>query len=382
MSLGSLAVVEAWLDAVNRGDDRRVEDLSAEDVEIVGPRGRVPEALRDRVVTRHLDARLLDDVALQDRAHHQPGGPVRQQWSDRHVQLVERQAVAVRTAIGHRHAPGHVPLHVRVIATVAGVFPPGLVAVPAVREARAGPLEGACHPQCPGSGDPHPRPRDLLPQPVDQWCELRTDRMEPGERVLGRVVARQERSRGCGGRAPAGETLRFATRSGTLTASPAPEGAVALDFPAEPVQPVEAPPGLLDGLGVRALFVGRNRLDTLVEVDDEATVRGLTPDLAVLATLPGRGFMVTAAAGPGTAADFVSRFFAPGTGIDEDPVTGSAHCALGPYWSERIGRRKLVGQQLSPRGGAVGVEVWGDRVTLTGRAVTVVEGAFVARAEG
>ena len=94
------------------------------------------------------------------------------------------------------------------------------------------------------------------------------------------------------GMAPAGETLRFATRSGTLTASPAPEGVVALDFPAEPVQPVEAPPGLLDGLGARALFVGRNRLDTLVEVDGEATVRGLTPDLAVLATLPGRGFMV------------------------------------------------------------------------------------------
>jgi predicted PhzF superfamily epimerase YddE/YHI9 len=182
--------------------------------------------------------------------------------------------------------------------------------------------------------------------------------------------------------APAGETLRFATRSGTLTASPAPEGAVALDFPAEPVQPVEAPPGLLDGLGARALFVGRNRLDTLVEVDGEATVRGLTPDLAVLATLPGRGFMVTAAAGSGTAADFVSRFFAPGIGIDEDPVTGSAHCALGPYWSERIGRRKVVGQQLSVRGGTVGVEVRDDRVTLTGRAVTIIEGDLVARNGG
>jgi predicted PhzF superfamily epimerase YddE/YHI9 len=87
------------------------------------------------------------------------------------------------------------------------------------------------------------------------------------------------------GMVPAGETLRFATRSGVLTASPAPEGSVALDFPAEPVQPVEAPPGLLDGLGAKALFVGRNRLDTLVEVDGEATVRGLTPDLAVLAAL-------------------------------------------------------------------------------------------------
>jgi len=184
------------------------------------------------------------------------------------------------------------------------------------------------------------------------------------------------------GMAPAGETLRFATRSGILTASPAPEGAVALDFPAEPVQPVEAPRGLLDGLGVRALFVGRNRLATLVEVDGEATVRGLTPDLAVLATLPGRGFMVTAAAGSGTAADFVSRFFAPGIGIDEDPVTGSAHCALGPFWSERIGRRTLVGQQLSVRGGTVGVEVWGDRVTLTGRAVTIIEGDLVARNGG
>jgi predicted PhzF superfamily epimerase YddE/YHI9 len=181
------------------------------------------------------------------------------------------------------------------------------------------------------------------------------------------------------GMAPAGETLRFATRSGTLAASPTLEGAVALDFPAEPVQPVEAPRGLLDGLGVRALFVGRNRLDTLVEVDGEATVRGLTPDLAVLATLPGRGFMVTAAAGSGTAADFVSRFFAPGIGIDEDPVTGSAHCALGPFWSERIGRRTLVGQQLSVRGGTVGVEVRDDRVTLTGRAVTVVDGDLIPR---
>lgn len=184
------------------------------------------------------------------------------------------------------------------------------------------------------------------------------------------------------GMAPAAETLRFATRSGILAASPAPEGAVALDFPAEPVQPVETPPGLLDAMGVRAHFVGRNRLDTLVEVDDEATVRRLTPDLAVLATLPGRGFMVTAAAGPGTAADFVSRFFAPGSGIDEDPVTGSAHCALGPFWSERIGRRKVVGQQLSARGGVVGVEVCGDRVTLTGRAVTVIEGDLTTRAEG
>ena len=184
------------------------------------------------------------------------------------------------------------------------------------------------------------------------------------------------------GMAPTGQTLRFATRSGILTASPAPDGAVALDFPAEPVQPVEAQPGLLDALGVRALFVGRNRFDTLVEVDDEATVRGLTPDLAVLATLPGRGFMVTAAAGSGTVADFVSRFFAPGTGIDEDPVTGSAHCALGPFWSERIGRRKVVGQQLSARGGTVGVEVRGDRVTLTGRAVTIIEGDLVARNGG
>jgi len=89
-----------------------------------------------------------------------------------------------------------------------------------------------------------------------------------------------------------------------------------------------------------------------------------------------------AAAGSETAADFVSRFFAPGTGIDEDPVTGSAHCALGPYWSERIGRRTVVGQQLSARGGTVGVEVWGDRVTLTGRAVTIIDGDLVARAGG
>ena len=91
---------------------------------------------------------------------------------------------------------------------------------------------------------------------------------------------------------------------------------------------------------------------------------------------------MTAAAGSGKAADFVSRFFAPGIGIDEDPVTGSAHCALGPFWSERTGRRTVVGQQLSARGGTVGVEVRDDRVTLTGRAVTIIEGDLVARNGG
>jgi predicted PhzF superfamily epimerase YddE/YHI9 len=181
------------------------------------------------------------------------------------------------------------------------------------------------------------------------------------------------------GLAPAGVPLSFATKSGRLGAVPRGDG-IELDFPAEPASPMPPPPGLLEALGVAApRFFGKNRLDYLVEVPEEGAVRALAPDFSALAaaTRPDRGVIVTArAASPGF--DFVSRFFAPAAGIDEDPVTGSAHCCLGPYWVERLGRPELTGFQASARGGTVGVRVAGDgRVALIGRAVTVTRGELL-----
>ena len=123
-------------------------------------------------------------------------------------------------------------------------------------------------------------------------------------------------------------------------------------------------------------YVGRTAFDYLVELDSESSVRELRPDLNALARLPGRGVIVTARSESGTH-DFVSRFFAPRAGVPEDPVTGSAHCTLASFWCSRLGRPSLVGWQASPRGGRVGVELVGDRVLLTGRAVTVVRGELV-----
>jgi PhzF family phenazine biosynthesis protein len=174
-----------------------------------------------------------------------------------------------------------------------------------------------------------------------------------------------------------GETahrLRFRTRSGTLTAERA-DGLIHLDFPAEPARATDVPPDLEHALGALPQWVGRNRFDYLVEVADVATVRSLAPDFRGLRRFPGRGFIVTAAGEEGC--DFVSRFFAPGAGIDEDPVTGSAHCCLGPYWAARLGRSDLVGYQASPRGGYVGVHVAGERVVLSGPAVTVLRGELL-----
>ena len=164
----------------------------------------------------------------------------------------------------------------------------------------------------------------------------------------------------------------FATRSGPLSAA-ARDGWIALDMPADVAAATSPPVGLLDALGVKARWVGRNRLDYVVEVDDEATVRALAPDLVALATVDTRGVSVTARAStPGV--DFVSRFFAPRAGIPEDSVTGSAHCCLAPLWAARLGRSQLTARQLSARGGLVRAEVAADRVVLSGRAVTVLRG--------
>jgi predicted PhzF superfamily epimerase YddE/YHI9 len=174
---------------------------------------------------------------------------------------------------------------------------------------------------------------------------------------------------------PAAAPARFLTRSGLLTATRRGDW-IAMDFPAEPATAVAPPPALLPSLGVDAAWVGRNRFDYLVEVATEALVRGLAPDLGRLASVETRGVIVTA---PGQAPhDLVSRFFAPRAGIPEDPVTGSAHCCLGPYWEARLGKADLLAYQASARGGTVRVRVAGPRVELGGRAVTVLRGELLA----
>jgi PhzF family phenazine biosynthesis protein len=184
------------------------------------------------------------------------------------------------------------------------------------------------------------------------------------------------------GRAAAERAIVFHTRSGALSATRVDGAAIALDFPASPAVPVPAPAGLAAALGAEPRRVGRSRFDLLVELGDEAAVRGLAPDIAALARMDARGIIVTAAAeAAGGDYDFVSRFFAPAVGVDEDPVTGSAHCVLGPYWAERSGRDEVVGYQASARGGTVRVQVRGERVTLIGRAVTVLRAELVAGIE-
>jgi len=171
------------------------------------------------------------------------------------------------------------------------------------------------------------------------------------------------------------ETARFHTRSGVLAASRRGD-LIWLDFPATPDQPASSSPELELGLGVRIRYLGRTSFDYLAELESEVAVRSLAPDLAILARLGARGVIVTARSDyPGY--DFVSRFFAPGAGVPEDPVTGSAHCGLGPFWAARLGKAELVGYQASMRGGTVRVRLEGDRVHLGGQAVTVLRGELL-----
>ena len=173
------------------------------------------------------------------------------------------------------------------------------------------------------------------------------------------------------GHLPPGQQARFHTRSGLLLADQRGDW-IELDFPAKIVTEAPAPAELLPSLGIaQATFVGKNAFDYLVEVDSEETVRALSPDHSTLRKIPVRGVIVTARS-TGGEFDFVSRFFAPGSGIDEDPVTGSAHVALGPYWAGRLGKNELVAFQASARGGVVRVKLQGDRVLLGGQAVTVM----------
>jgi Predicted epimerase, PhzC/PhzF homolog len=152
---------------------------------------------------------------------------------------------------------------------------------------------------------------------------------------------------------------------------------IELDFPVKRDEPIAPPAGLLDALGVSAsLYIGRNQFDYIVELPSEEAVRHLRPDHSVLRQLPVRGVIVTSRSAGGEY-DFVSRFFAPGSGIDEDPVTGSAHTCLAPYWAARLGKNEFLAYQASPRGGVLRVRLAGDRVKLGGRAVTVLRGELV-----
>ena len=176
-----------------------------------------------------------------------------------------------------------------------------------------------------------------------------------------------------------GSPIRFATRSGLLTVSKREDGSLAMDFPAWPPAEIEPPAGIADALGTAVEWTGRSDNNYLLAlVAEERAVRKLSPDIAGIARLPADVVIVTAAADPEQPHDFVSRVFAPNVGINEDPVTGSAHTVLGPYWSDRLGRTSLVGLQASARSGLVGVEVRGDRAVVSGRAVTIMDGVLTA----
>lgn len=167
----------------------------------------------------------------------------------------------------------------------------------------------------------------------------------------------------------AGPEVVFQSRSGPLPVRFT-DGRIVLDFPARPPARCEVPAALREGLGINPLEVQRSR-DFLVVVEDEATVRALTPDFAALGRVDCLGVIVTA---PGSDVDFVSRFFAPRAGIDEDPVTGSAHCTLAPYWAARLRKRELTARQVSRRGGELVCTLASDRVHIAGHAVTYLTG--------
>jgi PhzF family phenazine biosynthesis protein len=174
---------------------------------------------------------------------------------------------------------------------------------------------------------------------------------------------------------------RFHTRSGLLSANKRGDW-IELDFPATSAEPAPPPVGLMQALSpgnaLEARFVGRSKFDYLVEVASEEILRGLDPDYSSLRKITVRGVIVTARS-DSPEFDFVSRFFAPGSGIDEDPVTGSSHCALGPHWAQRLGKTKLMAYQASARGGVVRVSVEGSRVILGGQAVTVLRGELAGQ---
>lgn len=170
--------------------------------------------------------------------------------------------------------------------------------------------------------------------------------------------------------------IAFLTRSGILTAQVSEAGWITLDFPSTPASSVDPPANLESVLGAAASYLGRTEFDYLVEIRSLDTLLALKPDLVELAKWPVRGVIVTSRGGR-EGSDFTSRFFAPSAGVPEDPVTGSAHCCLAPYWGEHLGETEMIGHQASPRGGFVRVGMRGERVLLKGQAVTVLKGELL-----
>jgi PhzF family phenazine biosynthesis protein len=159
-------------------------------------------------------------------------------------------------------------------------------------------------------------------------------------------------------------------------------GVIWLDFPREEIEPAPAPPGLQEALGAPLRCVGRTPRRHVLEADREETIRGVRPDFdALKRCCPDRGIVVTSASSD-PCYDFVSRYFAPSFGVNEDPVCGTAHCCLGPFWQERHGRSEMVARQVSPRGGVVRVRIDSDRVHLGGTAVTVSASEVLSSAGG
>jgi len=174
------------------------------------------------------------------------------------------------------------------------------------------------------------------------------------------------------GHVGAGEAVRFHTRSGELGASRRGE-LIELDFPAKPDRQADAPRALLDALGIAPIYAGRSQYDWILEVEDPGVLRDVHPDFGRLRTVDARGVIVTSRS-DSPQFDFVSRFFAPAAGVPEDPVTGSAHCLLTPYWAARLGKTRLSARQLSARGGELVCELNGDRVVLSGACAFYMEG--------
>lgn len=173
-----------------------------------------------------------------------------------------------------------------------------------------------------------------------------------------------------------GTAVNFLSKSGPLVCTSA-DGVLSLDFPSVPVRTIDAPVGFEDSVPVKTVAVMRNDFDWYVELENESAVLEFQPDMAAIARVGLRGVCLTATA-ESIKADFVSRFFAPASGVPEDHVTGSAHCALGPYWGEKLGLDRLTGYQASKRGGFVGIQIRGDRTILSGQARSVVRGTLTA----
>jgi PhzF family phenazine biosynthesis protein len=234
-----------------------------------------------------------------------------------------------------------------------------------------------------------PKTAFVLREGADEGFRLRWFGMDGESQLCGHATLAAAHVLWQSALAPTAEPIRFLTASGTLRARQLEAGWIELDFPAE-VAVEESRPALAAALGVAPRWMGRNRLHFLVEVDSEQVVRAMQPDFRRLAEVlsPVHGVVVTAraakaaadlppplASGPAMTAggyDFVSRFFAPPIGVDEDAVTGSAHCALGPYWAAKLGKDRLSAYQASSRGGALRVRVAGDRVFLAGQAVSLL----------